>query len=98
MRRHVPSVTLFTLLLLAGSAHADLQDEIQVYDDAINSPGEFGVELHVNGAGSNLPFALQFVCWNQSWDSHQRPLGQGGELGHFDRQGAGHARSLAHEG
>ena len=52
MRRHVPSVTLFTLLLLAGSAHADLQDEIQVYDDAINSPGEFGVELHINATPS----------------------------------------------
>lgn len=29
-------------------ARADLQDEIQVYDDAINAPGEFGVELHAN--------------------------------------------------
>lgn len=29
-------------------ARADLQDEIQVYDDAINRPGERGLELHVN--------------------------------------------------
>ena len=46
--RHARSITLITLLLLAGSARADLQDEIQVYDDAINVQGEFGVELHVN--------------------------------------------------
>jgi hypothetical protein len=33
---------------LPGAARADLQDEIQVYDDAINARGEFGLELHVN--------------------------------------------------
>jgi hypothetical protein len=39
-----------TVALLAAScaAHADLQDEIQVYDDAINAPREAGLELHVN--------------------------------------------------
>ena len=30
------------------AARADLQDEIQVYDDSINAPGQFGLELHVN--------------------------------------------------
>lgn len=35
-------------LLAAPAARADLQDEIQVYDDAINAPGETGLELHVN--------------------------------------------------
>lgn len=25
-----------------------MQDENQVYDDGINAPGEFGLELHVN--------------------------------------------------
>lgn len=32
----------------APAVLADLQDEIQVYDDAINRPGERGLELHVN--------------------------------------------------
>lgn len=36
------------LSALAPAAHAALSDEIQVYDDAINKPGEFGLELHVN--------------------------------------------------
>ena len=34
--------------VLPPAARADLQDEIQVYDDAINRPGERGLELHVN--------------------------------------------------
>jgi hypothetical protein len=34
--------------LLAGAAHADLTDEIQVYDDTINRPGQLGLELHLN--------------------------------------------------
>jgi hypothetical protein len=36
------------LAAVAGGAHADLQDEIQVYDDSINKPGERGLELHIN--------------------------------------------------
>jgi hypothetical protein len=36
------------LSLFARCAGAALPDEIQVYTDAINAPGEFGVELHVN--------------------------------------------------
>jgi hypothetical protein len=34
--------------LLAGPARAALPDEIQVYTDDINAPGQFGLELHVN--------------------------------------------------
>ena len=34
-------------LLLPSAAHAALPDEIQVYTDAINQPGESGMELHV---------------------------------------------------
>ena len=35
-------------VLFAASAVAALQDEIQVYTDDINKPGEVGLELHVN--------------------------------------------------
>ena len=38
----------FAFLALAGSARAELEDEIQVYTDDINRPGEFGLELHLN--------------------------------------------------
>ena len=45
-------VTILKVLLLAFlldlEATAALQDEIRVYDDGINAPGEFGLELHVN--------------------------------------------------
>ena len=34
--------------LLPATAPAALPDEIQVYTDDINAPGEFGLELHVN--------------------------------------------------
>jgi hypothetical protein len=36
------------LALAAVTAHAALPDEIQVYTDDINAPGEFGLELHLN--------------------------------------------------
>lgn len=35
-------------LLGVGSARAVMIDEIQVYTDDINAPGQFGLELHVN--------------------------------------------------
>jgi hypothetical protein len=44
--RAIVICTLFSLL--ATPAHAVLPDEIQVYTDDINAPGEFGVELHAN--------------------------------------------------
>ncbi|MBS0583617.1 MAG: hypothetical protein JSS42_11010 [Proteobacteria bacterium] len=36
------------LALAAANAHADLTDEIQVYDDSINRKGQLGLELHLN--------------------------------------------------
>jgi hypothetical protein len=36
------------LVLAPGLAAAALSDEIQVYDDDINAPREFGLELHAN--------------------------------------------------
>ena len=41
---------LFAVLLFISSisVYAELLDEIQVYTDDINSPGEWGLELHVN--------------------------------------------------
>jgi hypothetical protein len=34
--------------LLGASSYAASSDEIQVYDDSINEPGEIGLEVHVN--------------------------------------------------
>lgn len=50
-------VSFLLLGLVAASARADLQDEIQVYDDGINAPGEWGVELHANStpSGRGMP-------------------------------------------
>jgi len=42
------TITFGLLCVFFGLAHASLQDEIQVYTDDINTPGEWGVELHVN--------------------------------------------------
>lgn len=36
------------ILAAASCAHAALSDEIQVYDDTVNAPGEFGLETHIN--------------------------------------------------
>lgn len=42
-------ILILALLILSSKlVHAALQDEIQVYTDDINSPGEWGVELHIN--------------------------------------------------
>ena len=41
-------------LLVAGPACATLQDEIQVYDDSINKPGQWGLELHFNSTPSGV--------------------------------------------
>jgi hypothetical protein len=38
----------FLLVIFLGEARAALPDEIQVYTDALEKPGEHGVELHVN--------------------------------------------------
>jgi len=48
LRRVLP-FALFTVASLAAPlAHADLTDEIQVYDDSINHRGQLGLELHLN--------------------------------------------------
>lgn len=52
---HVLLRFLFILLLAPVTAHAVLQDEIQVYDDEINAKGEQSLELHVN----NTPRGVQ---------------------------------------
>jgi hypothetical protein len=48
LRRLQRALTALSFVALAGVAHADLTDEIQVYDDSINRPREIGLELHVN--------------------------------------------------
>src|SRR5437773_11793554 len=40
--------TLLSVLVIALPARAELSDEIQVYTDDINEPGQFGLEMHVN--------------------------------------------------
>lgn len=40
--------------LLAGPAFAASNDEIQVYDDAINKPGEMGLDVHMNHVVSGI--------------------------------------------
>lgn len=54
MVRH--SGVLFALLwgLAMGVAQADYLTEIQVYDDGINKPGEWGLEMHVNATPSGV--------------------------------------------
>jgi hypothetical protein len=42
------AVFLCSVIAATPAAHAALPDEIQVYDDSINKPGEKGLELHVN--------------------------------------------------
>ncbi len=57
------------LLCAAAPVCAALSDEIQVYDDAINKPGEFGVELHVNTTpvGRSAPDYPGEVVPRHSW-------------------------------
>lgn len=45
---------LLSALLGALEAPGALLDEIQVYDDAMNAPGAFGVELHLNMTPSGV--------------------------------------------
>ena len=42
------------LLVTSVAARAALQDEIQVYDDAINAKGEYSLELHLNTTPNGL--------------------------------------------
>ena len=56
LRKLCTQLAAAALLLLQPQAHA-INDEIQVYTDDINKPGEFGLELHVNTtpAGRSTP-------------------------------------------
>lgn len=42
------------MLGAAGAAFAASNDEIQVYDDAINKPGELGLDVHMNYVASGI--------------------------------------------
>jgi hypothetical protein len=57
--RRIRLAVLLPALLACATARADLQDEIQVYDDAINAPGETGLELHANTTLRGQPGAAQ---------------------------------------
>jgi len=59
LARSVRPAVLLPVLLACVAARADLQDEIQVYDDAINAPGETGLELHANTTLRGRPGAVQ---------------------------------------
>lgn len=50
-------LSLVALLLIAGEATAALPDEVQVYTDDLEAPGERGIELHVNTtpSGNSTP-------------------------------------------
>jgi hypothetical protein len=64
----------FNLCVVAGLCHsglaaAALSDEIQVYDDAINKAGEFGIELHLNTTprGRTTPDYPGEIVPNRGW-------------------------------
>ncbi len=44
----VRRLAAFVCVIAAASAHADLTDEIQVYDDGIDKKGQLGLEIHLN--------------------------------------------------
>ena len=46
--RTLCTTLLAGLTLTAPAVQAELRDEIQVYTDDINEPGQFGLEMHVN--------------------------------------------------
>ena len=46
--RALAALLLTAMALVPQAARAELPDEIQVYTDDINAPGEFGLELHLN--------------------------------------------------
>jgi hypothetical protein len=52
--RFLGRLLLACVLLTCVVARAALQDEIQVYDDAINAKGEYSLELHLNNTPSGL--------------------------------------------
>jgi len=59
--------------LIPSIAGAALSDEIQVYTDDINAPGEFGLELHVNTTpkGRRVPIISARWCRTTACASHR---------------------------
>jgi hypothetical protein len=59
MRKSIPCRALAAALALSlcGAALAASNDEIQVYDDGINKPGEMGLDVHTNyvASGQTVP-------------------------------------------
>jgi hypothetical protein len=57
MARKVGVFGALLLVLAVGLAQADYLTEIQVYDDSINKPGEWGLEMHMNStlSGNSAP-------------------------------------------
>jgi hypothetical protein len=49
-----------------ASAHSALYDEIQVYDDSLNSPGELGLEIHLSHTlnGRRIPLYAGEISTN----------------------------------
>ena len=54
MRARYTLIAAALVLLSAGAALAASNDEIQVYDDAINKPGEWGLDTHINYVRSGV--------------------------------------------
>ena len=53
-KRNVGHLLVAALLCAPFASQAALQDEIQVYDDAINAKGEYSLELHLNTTPNGL--------------------------------------------
>lgn len=73
---------------VASPAHAALPDEIQVYTGDINSPGEFGLELHLNTtpSGNSQPSYPGEVTTPHAWRATAEfsyGLAPGWELGFY---------------
>lgn len=48
------TITFVLLCIFFELAHPSLQDEIQVYTDDINTPGEWGLEIHINSTPKGI--------------------------------------------
>jgi hypothetical protein len=57
MALKVRALGALLLLFYMGLVQADYLTEIQVYDDSINKPGEWGLEMHLNATPSGVSTA-----------------------------------------
>src|SRR4029077_17452951 len=83
----VRSLLGFPALLLAAMftspARADLPDEIQVYDDSLNRPGQFGLEIQTNhsfGGETRPSFPGEIVSGNATRLTAEFSYGLGGRF------------------